>query len=51
MAQENQKHYEFTRWYTGHVPVSKELGPGTYILDTIVLPVVRKDDADNKRSV
>ena len=43
MAYENQKLNKFTREYTGHEPETVEVGPTTFILDTIVLPIVRED--------
>ena len=49
MANENEKQYKYNRWWTGHIPATREKGPGTFILDTIVVPVRRKqsDDARN----
>lgn len=52
MAKENEKVYKFNREYTGHLPVSYDPGPGTFILDTIVLPVYRGEDVeDNGRII
>ena len=52
MATENEKLFKFNREYTGHVPSTYEQGPGTFILDTIVLPIYRGDDAqDNGRAI
>ena len=43
MAYENQTQNKFKRQYTGHEPETEEVGPATFILDTIVLPIVRED--------
>lgn len=48
MASENQKQNKFTRDYTGHVPITADKGPGTFILDTIVLPIANPNPDDVK---
>ena len=52
MAQENQKVNKFNRDYVGHIPSGRDPGPGTFILDTIVLPIYKpNNDTDNERSI
>ena len=47
MAKDGDTKTVFTRKYTAHLPPI-ELGPGTWILDTIVIPIVKKADASSR---
>ena len=47
MARDGDTKKEYTRDYVAHEPPI-ELGPPTWILDTIVLPVVKEDDAGTR---
>ena len=47
MAKDGDTKTKYTRDYTAHLPPI-ELGPATWILDTIVIPIVKKADARSR---
>ena len=47
MANDGDTKTKYTREYVAHKP-PVELGPATWIVDTIVLPVVKKEDASSR---
>ena len=47
MPSEGQVKKKYTRDYTAYQP-RIELGPYTWILDTIVLPVAKKEDGSSR---
>ena len=47
MAKDGDTKNQYTRDYVAHEPPI-ELGPSTWILDTIVLPVIKEDDGSSR---
>ena len=47
MASDGDTKKKYTRIYTHHEP-QVQLGPGTWILDTIVIPVIKEDDGSSR---
>ena len=47
MAKDGDTKTKYTRDYVAHEPPIKP-GPATWILDTIVLPVIKEDDGSSR---